>query len=200
MLAPLLTAAAPTLRALRLSIAEPLDGTMRAALRSLTALTSLRLEFPVDHALEDPWGGDPPPPIDCRLLTGMAALQELGASDARGLGSPAALAGLPALGKLRVEHSATLHALATLPGITELTLPRTAAAWLVEDGPACEALARLPGLRRLVFGERERIWPNSEPFVLVEALNSHSEALAALAERLPAGCEVHSEPPSIVHD
>ena len=145
---PLLAAAAAApLRALGLTVGEPLDEAMAAALRGLS-LTSLYVRVADPASFEDmfeeeenwmeegdapstqPAAAPPPPPqpkhtLDCRLLAGMTGLEELSASDGERLAHPEALARLPALRTLRLPDAAFAAralappATAHLPGASE---------------------------------------------------------------------------------
>lgn len=195
-LAPLLSAAAPSLRQLRLTIAQEPDEKLERALAAATGLTSLQLRF------TDPeWAPQQPGWLDCRLLGGMAQLRHLRTDAGDRLDSPAALAALP-LADVALDGPAALPAIAPhTPGLTRLELTGCSAEALHGAMPAVgQALGSLAGLRCLVLGGREELsGPRStETVAAARAMRErHATAMAALQALLPAGCEVQAEAPSV---
>lgn len=202
--APLLAAAAGSLRTLDLCLGEELNATAVAALHSLNGLTSLSLRFadPVhfvpgwaEEAGDDEWAAPPKHTLDCRLLGSLTALQVLSlphASDCKRLAHPQALARLPALCTLRLPCGGGLPTLAPhLPQLTCLELEHSSASRLEEDHGACAALRSLPALQRLVLGGHEYVSPQHGIAAAHVRLN---DALATVAGCLPRGCHLQTAP------
>ncbi|PRW60073.1 ATP-binding protein [Chlorella sorokiniana] len=124
---------------------------------------------------------EPKHAFDCRLLTGMAALEEFSTSDGGRLEHPAALARLPTLRTLRLPGTAALPALAPhLPHLTCLELERATPQKLAGDAAACAALRNLRGLRRVAVGT-----PPTYTIRQTEASRaSDRQAMSAIAKHL----------------
>lgn len=196
LLAPLLAAAAPSLRQLQLTIGEAPDDPMAAALRAATRVNSLALRF-----RSSDWPPDDAARLDCRLLSAMRQLRRLHVDLGERLEAPAALAALPLL-DLTLDCHEALPAIAPhVAGLLYLHLSDSCAADLREAEPAVQALRRLTSLRRLTLaGQAGRVvgYTNAETAAQAsKAESGHVAALAALQALLPAGCQVQAKPPFV---
>ncbi len=195
-LAPLLSAACQSVRQLALTIAEPPNADLAAALRAATRVTSLRLRFTSSE-----WAAQGATRLDCSLLGGMALLRTLSTDAAQRLDNPTALAALP-LAELAIEGAAALPAIAPhTPGLTRLELAGCSAQELHGAEPAVgQALHGLTALRCLALGGREELSDSRSPETIAEAggmQERHTAAMAALRALLPAVCGVQAAEPAV---
>ncbi|KAL4420445.1 hypothetical protein ABPG75_010101 [Micractinium tetrahymenae] len=210
--APLLASVARTLRQLSLSLEEPPNAAMIAALRGLAQLTQLSLRLGGTSAAghwdgeegeqeEAPQGPEPPSVhLDCQLLAGMSQLHQLALSQDRdslaaALDSPAAMRRLSALHTLSLGDPSPLPALAPHlpPSLTRLDLPHTKVAQLGGDAKA--ALQSIPQLRCLSFEGREYA-SGCGKARLEEARSRHTAAVRAVRACLPPGCQLLAQEPA----
>ncbi|KAI7843345.1 hypothetical protein COHA_003042 [Chlorella ohadii] len=195
-LAPLLSAGARSVRQLALTIAEPPNADLAAALRAATGLTSLQLRLTGKE-----WAAQDGTRLDCSLLGGMALLRTLSTDEAQRLDNPTTLAAVP-LAELAIEGPAALPAIAPhTPGLTRLELAGCSAEGLHTAEPAVgQALHGLTALRCLALGGREELSRRNSPETIAEARGMqerHAVAMAALRALLPAGCEVQAAEPAM---
>lgn len=199
-LVPLLDAAAPSLRQLRLTIGEPPvdEGPecLAAALLLATGLTSLELRFTSEE-----WTAQDATRLDCHLLGGMSQLRHLRTDAAGRLDGLAALAALT-LADVVLEGPAALPAIAPhAPGLTRLELGGCRAAALHgAEAAVGQALHSLIALRCLALGRREELSLQRSPEAEAaarEVQERRAEAVTALHALLPPGCEVEAAPPAV---
>lgn len=199
-LVPLLDAAAPSLRQLRLTIGEPpVDQgpqCLADALLRATGLTSLELRFTSEE-----WEAQDATRLNCHMLGGMSQLRRLRTDAAGRLDGLLALAALP-LADVTLEGPAALPAIAPhTPGLTRLELGGCSAAALHSAEAAVgQALHGLAALRCLVLGGREELSLQRSPEAEAaarEVQERHAEAEAALRALLPPGCEVEAASPAV---
>lgn len=201
-LAPLLGAAAASLRQLQLTVAQPPNASLAAALRAATGLTSLSLRFTSKKpGRQAEWEPEDGTRLDCGLLRGMAQLRELRVDEGERLAAPAALAALP-LADLALGGPGGLAALAPhAAGLTRLELSGCSAADLRRaEPPAAPVLGRLMSLLSVVLGGHDslRHRNNAEGAAKAKQVSGdHEAAVAALQALLPAGCRVQAEPPAV---
>ena len=164
-LAPLLSAGARSVQQLALTIAEPPNADLAAALRAATRVTSLRLRFTSRE-----WAAQGATRLDCSLLGGMKQLRTLSTDAAQRLDNPTALAAVP-LAELLMPIATALPAIAPhTPGLTRLQLARCSAEGLHSAEAAVgQALHRLTALRCLELGGRNEMNMRSSPETIAMA-------------------------------